>query len=64
MWLKIEKKKRKKKEKENEGQYEHFYFNDFWVWDWCVFFVELFCENCIAENFVDQFDMRRSGTLV
>ena len=41
MWLKKEKKNEKKKE--NEGQYEHFYFNDFRVWDWCMFFVILFC---------------------
>ena len=29
-----------------------------------MFFVILFCENCIAESFVDHFDMRKSGTLV
>ena len=29
-----------------------------------MFFVVLFCWNCIAEDFVVQFDMRRSGTIV
>ena len=58
----VKREKKWEKKKENEGQYEHFYFNDFWVWDWCMFFVILFCENCIVENIVYQFD--KSGTLV
>ena len=79
-WLleKIWKKKQKKKRKEPENVVEKrkemekkkmkdntntFIFNDFWVWDWCMFFV-LFSWNCFAENFADQFDMKKSGTLV
>ena len=62
MWSEKEKKMKKK----NDGQYEHFYFHfsDFWVWDWRMLFVVLFCWNCIAEDFVAQFDIRESGTIV
>ena len=40
MWLEKEKKwKKRKKMKDNTNTY----FNDFWVWNWCMFFVVLFC---------------------
>ena len=43
MWLKEEKKmkKKEKKMKDNTNTF-YFYFNDFWVWDWRMFFVVLF----------------------
>ena len=65
MWSEKEKKwKKKKKEKKDNTNTFYFYFSDFWAWDWRMFFVVLFCGNCIAENFVAQFDLRRSGTIV
>ena len=67
MWSEKEKKNEKKTPKKNEGQYEHFLFLFQWLLSLGlthVFFVELFCWSCIAENFVAQFDVRRSGTIV
>ena len=64
MWS--EKEKKNEKKKKNDGQYNtfYFYFRDFWVWDWRMLFVVLFCWNCIAEDFVAQFDITGSGTIV
>ena len=59
----VRKRKKKKKTKDNTNTF-YSYFNDFWAWDWRMFFVVLFYWNCIAEDFVAQFDMRRSGTIV
>ena len=60
--------KRKKNEKKTKTMDNtntfYFYFSDFWVWDWRMLFVVLFCWNCIAEDFVAQFDIRRTGTIV
>ena len=56
-------KKKQKKTKDNTNTF-YFYFSDFWAWDWRMFFVELFCWNCIAKNFVAQFDVRGNGTIV
>ena len=59
------KKKNEKKTKtmDNTNTF-YFYFSDFWVWDWRRLFVVLFCWNCIAEDFVAQFDVAGSGTIV
>ena len=57
------KKKEKKKTMDNTNTF-YFYFSDFWVWDWRMLFVVLFCWNCIAEDFVAQFDIGGSGTIV
>ena len=57
------KKNEEKKTMDNTNTF-YFYFSDFWAWDWRMFFVVLFCWNCIAEDFVAQFDVRRSGTIV
>ena len=51
------KKTKKKKTKDNTNTF-YFYFNDFWAWDWRMFYVVLFRWNCIAENFVAQFDSK------
>ena len=55
--------KKKKKTMDNTNTF-YFHFSDFWVWDWRMFFDVLFCWNCIAEDFVAQFDIGRSGTIV
>ena len=60
---KEKKKKKRKKTKDNTNTF-YLYFSDFWAWDWRMFFVVLFCWNCIAQNFVVQFDVRGSGTIV
>ena len=51
------KEKWKKKKKMDNTNTFYFYFSDFWVWDWRMLFVVLFCWNCIAEDFVAQFDI-------
>ena len=67
MWSENKKEWKKKERKENEGQYEHFLFLFQWLLSLGlthVFFVVLFGWNCIAENFVAQFDVRGSSTIV
>ena len=62
MWSEKEKKNAKKKQKtmDNANTF-YFYFSDVWVWDWRMLFVVLFCWNCIAEDFVAQFDIGGGG---
>ena len=60
---KKKKKWKKKKTMDNTNTF-YFYFSDFWVWDWRMLFVVLFCWNCIAEDFVAQFDIGGSATIV
>ena len=36
-------KKNEKKIKKMKDNTNSFIFNDFWDWDWCMFFVVLFC---------------------
>ena len=62
MWS--EKKNEKKQKTMDNTNTSYFYFSDFWVWDWRMVFVVLFCWNCIAEDFVAQFDIGGSGTIV
>ena len=57
MWSEKEKKWKKKKKTMDNMNTFYFYFSDFWVWDWRMLFVVLFCWNCSAEDFVAQFDM-------
>ena len=57
------KKKKWEKKTMDKTNTFYFYFTDFWVWDWRMLFVVLFCWNCIAEDFVAQFDIRRTGTI-
>ena len=65
----VGKRKKNGKKNKNKGQYEHFLFLFQWLLSlglthFFFFFFVLFCWNCIAENFVAQFDVRRSGTIV
>ena len=64
MWSEKEKKNEKKQKTMDNANTFYFYFSDFWVWDWCMLFVVLFCWNCIVEDFVAQFDIRGSCTIV
>ena len=64
MWSEKEKKMKKKKKTMDNTNTFYSYLSDFWVWDWRMLFVVLFCWNCIAEDFVAQFDIGGSGTIV
>ena len=57
--------KDERKKKENEGRYEHFFFH--WLLSFRIvacFIVLFFIVTFVYCYFVNQFDMRKSGTLV